>query len=48
MKQIEDDPIVRSIERSGYPPWVNDGGYDPEWDEEEDGDVYYSNETEGF
>lgn len=30
---IPDDPIIRSIERTGYPPWMQD-----EWEEEEDGD----------
>ena len=22
MEQIPDDPIIRSIQRSGYPPWL--------------------------
>lgn len=33
MWAIPDDPIIRSIERTGYPPWMQD-----EWEEEEDGD----------
>jgi hypothetical protein len=33
MWTIPDDPIIRSIERTGYPPWMQD-----EWEEEEDGD----------
>lgn len=33
MRTIPDDPIIRSIERTGYPPWMQD-----EWEEEEDGD----------
>lgn len=28
MKLIGDDPIVRCIERSGYPPWYFPGGTD--------------------
>ena len=50
MENIPDDPIVRCIERTGYPPWMNDGGYDPEndFDEGEDGDVYYGSESESF
>lgn len=60
---IPDDPIVRSMERTGRPPWENDsirvwnafGGYqteddffeeDDEW--EDDGDVYFGNETDSF
>jgi hypothetical protein len=49
MKQIPDDPIVRCIERSGYPPWMQDGGYDPDdWEEVSDGDVFYGNSTPDF
>lgn len=46
MIQIPDDPIIRSIERTGYPPWYF---YDDD-DEEEEGesDVYYGNQTEDF
>ena len=55
---IPDDPIVRSMERTGRPPWENTsrriwnafGGYnteDDEW-EEEDADVYFGNESESF
>ena len=28
MKQIGDDPIIRCMERSGYPPWFERGGTD--------------------
>ena len=28
---IPDDPVLRCIERTGYPPWIRD-----EWEEEED------------
>ena len=24
MVLLEDDPIIRSMERSGYPPWLSD------------------------
>ena len=46
MKQIPDDPIIRCIERTGYPPWWDDCV-----DDEEDfggEDVYYGSETESF
>lgn len=26
MVQIPDDPIIRRIEKSGYPPWIGRGG----------------------
>ena len=39
MWTILDDPIIRSIERTGYPPWMQD-----EWEEEEDG---YDDDEEG-
>ena len=35
MQLIDDDPIIRSIERTGYPYWMDDGEMDDE-DEEED------------
>ena len=28
---IPDDPIIRCIERTGYPPWI-----DPDWEPEEE------------
>lgn len=31
MQQLPDDPIIRCIERTGYPPWMQD-------DEEEEED----------
>ena len=55
---IADDPIVRSMERTGLPPWENRsrrvwnafGGYpaedDEEWEDEDD--AYYGNETAAF
>lgn len=35
MLQIPDDPIIRSIELTGYPPWT-DPDYESEEEEEED------------
>lgn len=56
---IPDDPIVRSMERTGRPPWESTsrriwnafGGYptaDDEWEEDEPEDVYFGNESESF
>ena len=46
---IPDDPIVRCVERTGYPPWVKEY---PDLDDEfeiEDGDeIYYGNDTIEF
>ena len=36
VKLIGDDPIIRCMERSGYPPWVDPDGN--EFDEQEDED----------
>lgn len=33
MKLIADDPILRCMERSGYPPWLLGPGTDTEPDE---------------
>lgn len=33
MKLIADDPIIRSIERTGYPYWMADTGADDEYDD---------------
>ena len=30
MKPIGDDPIIRCMERSGYPPWLMGDGTDSE------------------
>ena len=48
MRQIPDDPIVREIERTGWPWWMQGGSgyYDDEL--EDDDDVYYGNETADF
>ena len=49
MKLIPDDPVIRCIERTGYPPCMQDGGYeDDDWEEEIDGDVFYGNSTPEF
>lgn len=47
MVQIPDDPIIRSAERTGYPPWIQDDGYDNDWEDFDEG-VYYGNETDEF
>ena len=38
MKQIPDCPIIRCMERTGYPPWIR-----PDWedDEEDEEEAYY-------
>ena len=53
MIQINDHPEIRCVERTGYPSWFtipHDGYEQPEdfWEEGDDGDVYYGNETEDF
>ena len=37
MRIIPDDPIISSIERTGYPPWLTDYD-DDDCEEEEDDD----------
>lgn len=32
---IPDDPIIRCMERTGYPPWMQ-GDYYPEYDDDEE------------
>ena len=45
MKLIGDDPIIRCMERSGYPPWMlrdgrnNDEERDEDRGEDNDGDL---------
>ena len=34
MRPIPDDPIIRSIERTGYPPWMRDEDDDEEEEDE--------------
>lgn len=57
MERIPDDPIIRCIEETGYPPWfyrTKDEWHDipdyfeDEFDGEEDSDVYYGNSTDEF
>ena len=43
MWDIPDDPIIRCMERTGYPPWMlrsrdDDDDFDDEEDEEEEDD----------
>ena len=46
---IPDDPIIRCIERTGYPPWYFYGDDDNEEEgDEDDGDAYYGNESPSF
>ena len=41
---IPDDPIIRCIERTGYPPWIRDDWEDDEEDDDDewDSEVYRS------
>lgn len=57
MERIPDDPIVRCIEDTGYPPWFYrtkgewhdiPDYFEDEFDGEEDSDVYYGNSTDEF
>lgn len=35
MRLIAEDPIIRCMERTGYPPWLLPGGTEPiEWQDE--------------
>jgi hypothetical protein len=36
MRLIPDDPIIRSMERTGYPPWFDDDWGDEDAEEEEE------------
>lgn len=38
MYQIPDDPIIRSIERTGYPYWMADTGADEDCDDSDEED----------
>ena len=44
MIQIPDDPIIRFIERTGFPPWLRDDWEEDEEDDddERDSEVYRS------
>ena len=49
---IPDDPIIASMMRTGYPPWIRKDP--PDWEDEVDvedfgdGDVFYGNDTPDF
>ncbi len=43
---IPDDPIIRSIERTGYPPWIDPDWTDWEEDEDPDGGVFDPDEED--
>lgn len=36
MLLIPDDPIIRAMERTGYPPWMQDDYTDPFFSEEDE------------
>lgn len=36
MIQVPDDPIIACMERTGYPPWMQEDDYDEDEDEEEE------------
>lgn len=38
MINIPDDPIIRCMERTGWPPWMQNGYYeeDEEWEDDDD------------
>ena len=48
MEDLRDDPIVDSLLRTGYPPWIDPGWEDDEEWEDEDPDVFYGNSTQDF
>jgi len=48
MEDLKDDPIVASLLRTGYPPWIDPGWEDDEEWEDEDPDVFYGNSTQDF
>lgn len=41
MKQIPDCPIIRSMENTGYPPWIDPDYEEPEEEEEEEWESQY-------
>ena len=44
MIHIPDDPIIRSIERTGYPPWITEDP--PDWEDIEEEDDEETEEAE--
>ena len=46
MIQIDDDPIIKSIERTGFPPWLQDDWEDDEEDDDDElGSEVYRSES---
>lgn len=41
MKQIPDCPIIRSMEKTGFPPWIDPNYEEPEEEEEEEWESQY-------
>ncbi len=37
MREIRDDPIIRCMERTGYPPWLRQDGEELIAEREDDG-----------
>ena len=48
MELLPDDPAVRTIERTGYPPWWDYLDDTEDFEGEDESDVFYGNETESF
>jgi hypothetical protein len=48
MENLPDDPIVSSMLRTGYPPWIDTGWEDDEEWEDDPDDVFFGNQTESF
>ena len=44
MRLIPDDPIIRCIERTGWPPWITEDP--PYWEDIEEDDDEEDDETE--
>ena len=42
MRLIADDPIIRTTERTGYPPWLR-----PDWEDDEEDDYDEEDEYDG-
>ena len=48
MKQIPDEPQIRSAEKTGYPTWWHYEMMEDDDDFDGDGEAYYGNETDSF
>ncbi len=46
MVQIPDDPIIRCIERTGYPPWWHQPDYPDSMFTKRDDDDFYDDDEE--